>query len=396
MAVLLEEVPVNEVDHAGVPMTEDLRQHPGVGAFGDEEGGSRVTEVVRRQGSETCPNSRRVEVAPPPVAGTDEPTVSPGKQQATRFVPPDVLIDVLLQLLEGKVGHRDDTAASCCLGALKLEMSVDVGQSLVDPDIALVPVDVVEPERAKLTDTEAAVGGNVDHGLVARCNFESEMLNFPLDDETYRLVLLPGDRRVLWAGEPCDPVILQGSPHDLAERLVDLLDGAGSKGAASHALVLAGQLDHPAFDVGLGDLGEGHSPPLGQDVGVEVRNVAGVAGSSQALASEGEVVLGPVSERDLAGGIVDVGAVLDGVLLVCEKPPRIALALEALALALAIRVTPACPKFALAELLDRSHAAPSDDSPRLTVPGGVTRAVHDGQKMGRQWVEPVAMPASIG
>lgn len=67
-------------------------------------------------------------------------------------------------------------------------------------------------------------------------------------------------------------------------------------------------------------------------------------------------MLGPVGEGDLAGGFVDVGAVLDGVLLVDEEASRIPLALEALALAPAVRVTPARSEAPLAELFDRPHA----------------------------------------
>lgn len=37
LTVLLEEVAIDEVDHSGVTMAEDLGQHPGIGAFCDEE-----------------------------------------------------------------------------------------------------------------------------------------------------------------------------------------------------------------------------------------------------------------------------------------------------------------------------------------------------------------------
>ncbi len=52
LAVLLEQVAVDQVDHPRVAVTEDLGEHPRVGALGDQERCCGVAQVVRRQGSE--------------------------------------------------------------------------------------------------------------------------------------------------------------------------------------------------------------------------------------------------------------------------------------------------------------------------------------------------------
>jgi hypothetical protein len=259
--------------------------------------------------------------------------------------------------LGGQKPRQPHGARLMGLDAAPLEPAVNLGRRLADADRAGEHVDPTDPERGQLARPEPRVGGKAYERVVRGPDRLGELLDLGGGEKGHlpalrlRLAHLGGDV----AGEAV-PLDCRGEDlgQDL-QRLAGPLRAEASLGRAGEPLAHHQRVDR----------GEGEIPEARQDLQVE--GLAIVTARTRPQRCGARVpALGPLTERHLAGGRVDVGAAELGILHRDDMALGVDLPREGLRALFAGRVAPARPPGLTVPRLrfPAGAGAPGDLAPR--------------------------------